>query len=343
VWFAPRDGSAPRDLGGAPGYANALAANDATAFLAVSDVYGTNGQLVAIDADGTHRVLVAAPVVEGVVADDASVYWGSVPPPGADAGAERDLFRAAHDGSGAVVIASASGQIYAMTLGGGFVYWSASEGYLDSSPASYSDSTIQRAPLATTGARAQVVASLPAGLVGSSLGVLDGEPLFLESGLAETNQRWLAEPAPDGGVVQVAPWIGFDFPLDIDQKPSVPVRSERVSVARVKSAVLEVSIREAWPSIFVRRVRRRVRAAKSSGGSGGIFVHDSGERLLGASNFVYGPSTAVRSVKKSMRRVVTAVMTLKSPVLEVMSSDWVVVLADQEGHDLRLGGRTRRS
>ena len=115
------------------------------------------------------------------------------------------------------------------------------------------------------------------------------------------------------------------------------MRSESFSVARAKSAVLEMSIRAAWPSIFVCRVRTSVRAAKSPVGSVGNFVHDAGERLLGASNFAYRSSTAVRSVKKSMRRVVTAVMTLKSPVLEVMSSDWVVVLADHVGHDLRLG------
>jgi hypothetical protein len=114
------------------------------------------------------------------------------------------------------------------------------------------------------------------------------------------------------GVASLSPRSNVTVPSEL---PSVPVRSESISVACAKSVVLEVSIRVAWPSIFLCRVRTRVRAAKSPVGSGGIFVHDSGEHLLGASNFVYRPSTAVRSVKKSMRRDVTAVMTLKSPVL----------------------------
>jgi hypothetical protein len=67
------------------------------------------------------------------------------------------------------------------------------------------------------------------------------------------------------------------------------VRSESIFVARAKSAVLEVSVHVAWPSIFVCRVRTSVRAAKSPVGSVGNFVHDAGERLLGASNFVYRP------------------------------------------------------
>ena len=122
-----------------------------------------------------------------------------------------------------------------------------------------------------------------------------------------------------------------------------PIRRESISVARARGAVLEVSARVLGPSTFVRNVRTSARAAKSPVGWVRVFVHDSSERVLSASNLVFGVSAAVLTVSRSVRRVVTAVWTLKSAVLKVMTSDWDLVLADQDGHDLRLGRRTRRS
>jgi hypothetical protein len=207
LWFAPADGSSPRDLGDveAPG---GLAAVDGTAFVGENDPNPSptsSSQIAAIDVDGTVRTLAAtANQVTGVAADSRAVFWGESIVTSEDYYAGSAM-RLPFDDGGVSCLAHTEGT-YVPVLDGAYLYWSRGFGIDDNNPPTIVGSSIERAPRDAVLATPETVTVPPWGTGTWAFGVAQGLAVFVASG---SGDAFLGVQAPDGGADRVAPWGGL--------------------------------------------------------------------------------------------------------------------------------------